>query len=97
MITYNFIKDAQDTLVTNWGEDGKRVIEGCFCENPYNKTFSEFLKECTACGGNWGGMFLTGIKTLYPKVYEIIPDDMGVHAFACICSTLLLLGIDTSE
>ena len=97
MITYDYIIDAQNTLVENWGEVGKAVIVACLHEKPFNDTFKNFLPHCMACGGNWGGMILSGIKELYPKVYDTISDDMGVHAFACICSTLLLLGIDTSE
>lgn len=97
MITYDYIIDAQNTLIKNWGEIGKAVIVVCLHEKPFNDTFKNFLPYCTACGGNWGGMILTGIKELYPKVYDTIPNDMGVHAFVCICSTLLLLGVDTSE
>ena len=97
MIAYGYIIDAQNTLVENWGETGKAVIVACPHEKPFNDTFKNFLSHCTACGGNWGGMILTGIKELYPKVYDAIPDDMGLYAFKCICSTLLLLGVDTSE
>jgi hypothetical protein len=42
-------------------------------------------------------MFLTGIKRLYPNVYNAIPDDMGIFAFMCIGMTMLLCGVDTSE
>ena len=97
MITYEMIIEAQDFLVTNWGEQGKKVIEICFRSVPFNDSFEKFLKECTACGGNWGGMLLTGIRKLWPQVYANIPDDMGVFAWACICYTLLLCGVDTSE
>ncbi len=97
MITYDDIIEVQNCLVENWGEDGKNVIVACLHENPYNKPFKDFLSHCTACGGNWGGMLLSGIRALYPKVYEAIPDDMGVHAWACICNTLILLGVDTAN
>ena len=96
MIQYNDIIEAQQSLVEHWGEAGKRVIEECAKVTPYNNTFNKFLNECTACGGNWGGMFLTGVQRLYPEVWDAIPDDMGVFAFADICSTLILLGIDCS-
>ena len=43
-----------------------------------------------------GGMFLTGIKRLFPAVYDAIPDDMGCQAFGCILHTMLLCGIDTT-
>ena len=39
---------------------------------------------------------LTGIKRLFPAVYDAIPDDMGVQAFGCILHTMLLCGIDTA-
>lgn len=57
-------------------------------------TMDEFLNHCTACGGNWGGMLLTGIQALYPEVYNAIPDDMGHFAWNSICTTIKLLGIE---
>ena len=36
-------------------------------------------------------------QKLYPAVWEAIPDDMGVFAWACICSVLILCGVDSSE
>lgn len=97
MITYKNIIEAQQFLVENWEEDGKRVIEACYHSTPYNDTFDAFLKECTCCGGNWGGMILTGIKKVFPEVWEAIPNNMGVFAFGCLCNTLILCGVDTSE
>jgi len=97
MITYDMIIEAQNYLVENWGEDGKKVIETAFTVNPFNGNTKAFLDHCSACGGNWGGMFLTGIKRLYPNVYNAIPDDMGVFAFTCIAMTMRLCGVDTSE
>ena len=97
MITYEDIINAQANLVEHWEEDGKAVIAACLRETPYNKSFKLFLNECTACGGNWGGMLLTGVKSLYPNVYDAIPDEMGAFAFSCICDTLLLLGVEPLE
>ena len=97
MITYDMIIEAQNYLVENWGEDGKKVIEAAFTVNPFNGNTKTFLDYCSACGGNWGGMFLTGIKRLYPNVYDVIPDNMGVFAFTCIAMTMRLCGVDTSE
>ena len=54
MITYDRIIEAQNFLVENWEEKGKQVIEACFRSTPYNDTIGNFIKECTACGGNWG-------------------------------------------
>jgi len=97
MITYDMIIEAQNYLVENWGEDGKKVIEAAFTVKPFNRNTKAFLDHCSACGGNWGGMFLTGIKRLYPNVYDAIPNDMGIFAFACIIMTMRLCGVDTSE
>lgn len=51
-------------------------------------TLTEFLSHCTACGGNWGSMFLTGIKALWPTVYDVIPNDMGLCAWDCLCEVV---------
>lgn len=100
--TYDEIKEAQDNLVRWWGEDGKRVIEAIFnmdgdTINVRGMTMKEFLQSCTACGGNWGGMLLSGIKHLFPNVWKAIPENMGDYAWPCICYTLMLCGIDTKE
>ena len=97
MINYEMIQTAQAQLIMSWGDDGQRVIEEAAKVNPFNGNSKQFLEHCTACGGNWGGMLLTGIHKLYPAVWEAIPDDMGVFAWACICSVLILCGVDTSE
>lgn len=97
MTKYDYIIEAQGFLVENWGEDGKKVIETCFRMNPFNDSFDTFLNHCTACGGNWGGMLLTGIKALYPEVWDVIPSDMGINVWPCLLYTLLLLGVDTTN
>ena len=97
MITYEMIKEAQESIVNHWEEDGKKVIEEIAKVNPFNKSLKEFLQFCTACGGNWGGMFLTGIHELWPAVYDAIPDDMVCFAFECIADILILCGVDTTE
>lgn len=97
MITYDMIIEAQNYLVENWGENGKEVIANAFTVNPFRGTMTDFLGHCTACGGNWGVMFLTGIEELYPNVYDVIPTKMGPFAFTCICYVLLLCGVDTTK
>lgn len=97
MLTYEYIKEAQDFLVDYWGEDGKKVIVEAFSIPKYNKPFSEFLNECSTCGGNWGGMLLTGVKRLWPNVYDAIPEQMGHFAWNAILYTLLLCGVDTTS
>ena len=94
MIIYSDFMEALDNVRNEWGD---AVI---FCACMAKKTsmpVSEFFTHCTACGGNWGGMLLTGVRELYPDVWEAIPEDMGVHAFTTICNLLILLGVDTSE
>lgn len=97
MITYEMISNAQAQIITEWGNRGKRVIEECSRIKPFNGSSSEFLDYCVACGGNWGGMLLTGIRKLYPTVWSAIPNDMGSSAWACICAVLILCGVDTSK
>lgn len=94
MTSYDLIVDCQNILVKYWGEKGKDVIVECAKVNPFNADFKHFLTYCTACGGNWGGMILSGIRELYPNVWEAIPDKIGAHAFDCICCTIVLCGVD---
>ena len=97
MITYEMIQQAQEQLISHWGDAGKRVIEVTAKGSAFDGKSKEFLDHCIACGGNWGGMLLTGIRKLYPAVWDAIPDDMGISPFACICPVLILCGVDTSE
>ena len=97
MITYDDIIEAQECFVENWGRDGKNVIAQAVHERPFNASFDKFLSYCDACGGNWGGMLLTGIKGLFPSVYEAIPSNMGSRAFSCLCNVLILCGVDPVE
>ena len=84
-------------IYLQWGENGKKVLEAIARQNIKAMSGDEFLSHCTACGGNWGGMLLTGIKELYPGVYEAIPDQMGRNAFFVICAILDLLQVDFGE
>ena len=97
MINVIDITTAITTIKEDWGADGEKVTLACFHENPYNRSIGDFLSECTACGGDWGAMLLSGIKRLYPKVYDAIPNEMGRSAWNDICLLLILLGIDASE
>lgn len=90
---YEQIKKAIEIIEEDWGDRGKQVIELAF-NNRLDISFDEFLSNCTACGGNWGGMLLTGFKKLRPEIYEAIPDDMGHRAFVVLCATLDLLGVE---
>ena len=97
-------KKAYENLITIWGKEVAdnilkithwEVFDSFdYLEGDENCTFDNFLKHCTACGGNWGGMLLTGIKELWPKVWDAIPDDMGSFAWAGIINTLILCGVE---
>jgi hypothetical protein len=36
---------------------------------------TEFLSKCTACGGNWSAMLMSGIKECFPEQYKNLSDD----------------------
>ena len=46
-------------------------------------TLDTFMKHCTACGGNWTAMIITGIKEVAPEVYDQMPDR--THEFDEVC------------
>lgn len=81
----------REHLASLWGNDILAVIDK---QETTPMTMKDFLTHCTACGGNWGGMLLTGIHELWPEVWEAIPDDMGVFAWSGICTTLALLNVN---
>ena len=81
---------ARDFIENRWGTYVLDVIDR---QDTTPMSQSEFLTHCYACGGDWGAMLLTGIKALYPEVYDAIPDNMGYFAFRCICETLELLQV----
>lgn len=74
--------EATDKILLAIARDGRKEF-----------TFRYFLTYCTACGGNWGGMLLTGIKRLFPTVWDAIPNEMGIFAFEGICNVMVLCGI----
>lgn len=106
MKTYNIAQIRQlpldqlsgdEFLVATWKEDGIKVLEVIAAQNTTPMTMNNFLDHCTACGGDWGAMLLSGIKTLYPEVYDAIPDHMGHFAWRCLCEILELLQIKGDE
>lgn len=94
MITKENLEKAKAAIIENWGEDGKKVVEVCQSVTPFGGKFAEFLRHCVACGGEWERMFLTGIKSLYPEVYDAIPNEMGENSFILICYVLQLCGVE---
>lgn len=78
--------EVVDNLLLALAGDGIKVM-----------THNDFMKSCTACGGNWGGMLLTGIKHFWPRVWDAIPDDLGWNPWECIIDVMLLCGVQSDE
>lgn len=93
MITVEDYKEAIETVKENWGEN---VVTIALNAPAKNISLDDFLNHCVACGGNWGGMLLTGIRELYPEVYDAVPENMGAYAFTTICNLLTILKVDAS-
>ena len=89
----------EQVLRERWGEAAELVIAECSKVN-FNGNSAAFVNHCTACGGNWAGTLLTGIKALYPEVYAAIPEKLGrngAEAFENVCYVLQLCGVNTAE
>ena len=64
-------------------------------------SMKDFLNHCTACGGNWGAMLLTGIKRVFLDNYEEVEKKYnsmdfshgGVYPFMFLCEWLTAHGI----
>lgn len=91
--------EKAEFLLATWGIDGYTLLYYIdSTKDEYKEmSFDTFLTMCTPCGGDWGQMFLTGIKELYPTIYNLIPDDMGLNPFVSLVELLNVLNIDTSE
>lgn len=37
-------------------------------------TGTEFMNNCTACGGNWTAMLMSGLKKSFPEYYNKLED-----------------------
>ena len=86
-------EEALEFIRQWWPDTADSVISACSAEQPFGGTTDDFLSHCIACGGDWGALLLSGIKALWPKVWDAIPGNMGVMGFGCICHTLVLLGV----
>ena len=93
MMTYTEMMKMYQMLSERWGDEVVLAIHNA--PKQTGMKFETFLDYCTACGGDWGGMLLTGVKHFWPEVYDATPDNMGHHAWECICVTIRLLGVDT--
>ncbi len=86
-------EEMKEFLIEDWGESGTKIIAYIATIPRFNGTFDDFLNFCTPCGGNWGGMLLTGIKAYNEHLWDLIPEDMGRNAFTDICLILRLWGV----
>ena len=84
----------REFILMHWGNS---VLDAIDAQTAEEMSMREFLNHCTAMGGNWGGMLLSGIRKLYPEVWEAIPDDMGIYNWQCLCATIRLLNVHTEE
>lgn len=91
--------NSTETLIALWKNDGIAVVDECMTYSATHEPMEmkDFLSHCATCGGNWGGMILTGIKALSPEIYDAIPDNMTVFAFLCLCEVLALMKVYNSE
>ena len=87
----------REYLQAVWQEDGTKVLEAIDSVTLTPMTMKDFLDHCTTYGGNWGAMLLSGIKKLYPTVWDAIPDDMGAFSWEAICTLCIVLQITTKE
>ena len=97
MIKYQTILNAHKLLLEEWKKNGGRVIEESLKIESWARPAKEFLMECTACGGNWVTMLLSGIKNVWPNVWDAIPAEMGERAWQCVLATLTICGVDLEQ
>lgn len=88
----------EEILVVTWEEKGIEFVNDYYNGELPNldMTSKEFLTYCTACGGDWGSMLLSGIRELLPQVWEEIPIKLGANgfmAFTAINIFLRMLGV----
>ena len=86
-------KELREYLVEEWGEAGEKVLAEVAKIDKVEMSMDEFLDYCFACGGNWGGMLLSGIKELWPQIWEVIPKRMGRRAWICLNVLIKLCGV----
>lgn len=55
----------------------------------------EFLNNCTACGGNWTAMLLTGIERCFPEEYKAMENK--TYSLEEVLQITEKLGINWSE
>ena len=75
--------------------DEKTVMELDIIQNRIHCDLRLFLDHCTACGGDWVSMLLSGIEECYPYDYirlktecDEINGNSGASEFMHICDFL---------
>lgn len=95
----NRFEEIRTHLVNAWGDSARKIFDYCrLTRLDFGMNMDEFLKHCTACGGNWGGMLLTGIRDINPVLYDLIPERLGIDgmdSFTNICLLLEYVGVET--
>lgn len=93
--------DSEAFIVNEWKLDGVALVKAVRAMKRLRDitpmSFNEFLKHCYAQGGDWGGMLLSGIKELYPLIWEMIPEELGIYGVAVIFDLLRILEIKPDE
>ena len=84
--------DGTNFIIAVWKEKGVAIVEYIKTLNIIPQPIDNFLNFCTPCGGDWGGLLLSGLKELYPTIWELVPDNMGVFGFTALCEIISLLG-----
>lgn len=59
-------------------------------------TLDTFMNHCTACGGNWTAMLMTGIKEVAPEVYDQMTDRNSSSMRSASLSTTCAAIVPTS-
>lgn len=82
---------AFDLVRERWGEE---VAKEVLMTDKYPMTMEQFLSQhCIACGGDLGKLLLSGVQKLWSRVYDAIPNHMGVNCFETIINLLFCLGV----
>lgn len=91
-------KERIDFIRKCWGKEAvDNIVTAIVVDYPQTMTMDEFLAYCTTdCGGKCD-ILLTGIKKLWPHVWDAIPKDMGAYAWPCLCDTIALCGIQSED
>lgn len=55
-------------------------------------TGTEFMNNCSACGGNWAAMLMSGVKKAFPEYWENLKDKE--YSFDDIYAMTVECGVD---